>query len=93
MKTQGLFNNFTREGVSSNLDHRSTNGRLISSQAKEREARPPSPAPASGRHGRPPWLAGELRLPRLGRPQRFEDGTRLGMAVAPLPACESFENT
>jgi hypothetical protein len=37
MKTQGLFNNFTREGVSSNLDRRSENERLTSlSDEKER---------------------------------------------------------
>jgi hypothetical protein len=30
MKTQGLFNNFTHEGVSSNLDPRSKIGRLLS---------------------------------------------------------------
>jgi hypothetical protein len=36
-KSRDSLRSLPREGVSSNLDHRSTNGRLVSSQAKERE--------------------------------------------------------
>jgi hypothetical protein len=67
-KPEGLFNKFTTEKVSSNLDPRSRDGRLsITSKCTVTDSGSSPPVPAAGHRARHNRLTGKLR-PRKIRP-------------------------